>query len=78
MTFVWRYMGEPKATITTVPFTDVKSGKYYYKAMLWAYENGIDAGVTETTWVPAGDCTRVAIVTYLYRIETGKGLLNQD
>ena len=52
---------------TTNPFTDVTEDKYYYDAVLWAVENGITTGKTDTTFDPNGDCTRKYVVTYLWR-----------
>ena len=56
-------------TATTTAFTDVKEGSYYYKAVLWAVENSITSGATETTFAPDATCTRSQIVTFLYRME---------
>ena len=56
-------------------FDDVKSGAYYYDAMRWAVENGIDLGTTEITFSPKASCSRVSTVTFLYRTLTGLGLL---
>ena len=67
VTFLWRAMGEPEPTITENPFTDAVEGEFYYDAMLWAYENGITTGKTETTFDPKGECTRAQVVTFLWR-----------
>lgn len=69
VTFLWRAAGSPKPTITDNPFTDVKSGKYYYSAVLWALENGITSGTSETEFSPNTICTRAQIVTFLWRFE---------
>lgn len=66
VTFLWRYYGKPEPGIDN-PFYDVEQGKFYYKAVLWAYENGITAGKTATTFLPHDTCTRSQIVTFLYR-----------
>ena len=50
-----------------MPFTDVPSGEYYYKAVLWAVANEITTGVTATAFEPGVECTRGQIVTFLYR-----------
>ena len=39
------------------PFTDVAETAYYYEAVLWAVENNITTGKTETTFVPGETCT---------------------
>lgn len=67
VTFLHRAFGEPEASVTEHPFTDVKESGYYYGAMLWAVEEGITSGMTETTFVPGDPCTRAQIVTFLYR-----------
>jgi hypothetical protein len=67
VTFLWRLAGEPEPTTTVNPFTDVSEKDYYYKAVLWAYENGITTGASATTFNPKGNCTRGQIVTFLWR-----------
>ena len=66
VTFLWRFENKPAPTSTDNPFTDVKEG-YSYDAILWAVENGITKGMTETTFEPAGTCTRAQVVTFLFR-----------
>jgi len=67
VSFLWRAAGSPEPKSTNNPFTDVKTTAYYYKAVLWAVENGITAGVTPTTFEPNDDCTRGQIVAFLWR-----------
>lgn len=67
VTFLWRCAGSPEPTLTTSNFTDVAPGAYYYKAMLWALEEGITTGTSATTFNPNMDCTRAQVVTFLYR-----------
>ena len=50
-----------------MPFTDVKAGSYYYDAVLWAVENGITNGISDTAFSPDNFCTRAQIITFLYR-----------
>lgn len=52
-----------------MPFTDVPAGSYYHSAVLWAIENGITKGTSDTTFSPNADCTRAQIVTFLWRAE---------
>ena len=67
VTFLYRAAGSPEVALTRCPFTDVDSGSYYYKAVLWAYENGITKGATETAF-GVNDCvTREQVVTFLWR-----------
>ena len=66
VTFLWRAEGMPAAEGNT-PFTDVEVGSFYEKAVLWAAQNGIANGMTETTFGPDVVCNRGQIVTFLYR-----------
>jgi hypothetical protein len=67
VTFLWRSKGQPEPTKTDNPFEDVKADQYYYKAVLWAVENGITTGTSATKFSPDSTCTRAQIVTFLYR-----------
>ena len=69
VTFLWRAAGSPKPETRTMPFTDVPAGSYYYDAVLWAVENGITKGTSNTTFSPNLTCTRAQIVTFLWRSE---------
>ena len=48
-------------------FVDVKSGDYYYDAVLWAAKNGITSGTDAVHFSPEQPCTRAQIVTFLWR-----------
>ena len=67
VTFLWRAAGSPKPETRTMPFTDVPVGSYYYDAVLWAVENGITKGTSETMFSPDATCSRAQIVTFLWR-----------
>ena len=69
--FLWRSAGSPEPAATECKFTDVKKKAYYYKAVLWATENNVTAGTSETTFSPMAPCTRAQIVTFLYRYMAG-------
>ena len=69
VTFLWRAAGSPAPRSRTVPFTDVPAGSYYYDAVLWAVENGITEGTSDTTFSPNMTCTRAQIVAFLWRSE---------
>ena len=69
VTFLWRAAGSPKPETRAMPFTDVPAGSYYYDAVLWAVENGITEGTSNTTFSPNATCTRAQIVTFLWRSE---------
>lgn len=69
VTFLWRAAGSPKPETRAMPFTDVPAGSYYYDAVLWAVENGITEGTSDTTFSPNMTCSRAQIVTFLWRSE---------
>ena len=72
---LYRQQGSPAVGSVTVPYTDVTAGAFYENAMKWAYSNGIDKGVTATTFAPNANCVRVSNVVFLYRAITGLGRL---
>lgn len=72
VTFLWRAAGSPAPKTSNNPFKDVKKSDYYYKAVLWAVENGITKGTSATAFSPDEACTRGQIVTFLWRAESGK------
>ena len=67
MTFLWAAAGKPEPTTAENPFEDVSMTDYYYRAVLWAVENGITSGTTPTTFSPNTSCTRAQVVTFLYK-----------
>lgn len=48
-------------------FVDVKTGDYFYDAVLWAVGKGITNGTSAETFSPEDPCTRAQIVTFLWR-----------
>lgn len=66
VTVLYRVTGSPEAA-AQCPFTDVPAGEYYYTPVLWAAENGIVNGVTETTFCPKDPITREQVATILFR-----------
>ena len=67
VTFLWRVAGQPDPTSNANPFTDVKEGEYYYKAVLWAVEKGITYGVSSTKFAPYEQCSRSQVISFLWR-----------
>ncbi|MCD8192292.1 MAG: S-layer homology domain-containing protein [Oscillospiraceae bacterium] len=63
ITFLWRAVGAPEPA-TASSFTDVDSEQYYYKAVQWAHETGVDKSVE--TFSPDEPCTRAAVVEFLW------------
>ena len=72
VTILYRLEGQP-AVSGDLPFTDVESGTWYTDAVLWAAQNGIVNGVTDTTFAPGDNITRQQLVTILYRYAEAKG-----
>ncbi len=68
VTFLWRAAKQPEPKLQASPFTDVQNpNAYYYKAVLWAYENNITDGTSATTFSPNATVTRGQVVTFLWR-----------
>ena len=70
VTFLWRAAGSPKPKNDAMPFTDVPADSYYYNAVLWAVENGITSGTSDTAFSPDAVCSRAQIVTFLWKSES--------
>ena len=66
-TFLWKACGAPEPTNTNNPFKDVKAGKYYYKAVLWAVERGITGGVSADRFGVGQPCRREQAMTFLWK-----------
>ena len=56
----------------SMPFKDVKAGKWYCKSVEYVYENGYMNGVTPDRFDPNGNLTRGMVVTILCRMDGGK------
>ncbi len=54
--------------IASFPFTDVVAGTWYYGAAAYAYNNGLFAGMTPTTFAPNATMTRAMLVSVLWRL----------
>ena len=66
VTVLYRLEGEP-ATNRSIPFADVDMSAYYANAVIWAQQNGIVNGVSETLFAPDTEITREQIATIMYR-----------
>ena len=60
---------EVEFTNGTLPFTDVLESDWFYDDVAFAYENGLFAGTSDTTFSPNASMTRAMLVTVLYRLE---------
>ena len=73
----YKYMlqaGRWTSSTSTIPpaptvggFSDVREGDYYADPVLWAVEEGITTGTSDTTFSPNKTCTRAQIITFLWR-----------
>ena len=66
VTVLYRLEGEPTVTGRS-SFTDVRSGAYYEKAVIWAAANGIVTGTDSTSFSPDAKVTREQLAEILYR-----------
>ena len=66
VTFLWAAAGKPEPNAAEDPFVDVAASDWFYKAVLWACESGITAGVGDGLFAPNAECTREQVVTLLY------------
>ncbi len=67
VTFLWRAAGCPEPVSAVSAFRDVPANAYYYKAVLWAAENGVTDGVAEGLFDPNAPVRRGQAATFLYR-----------
>ena len=66
VTILYRADGEP-AVNKSIPFNDVDMGGYYANAVIWAKQNGIVSGHTETEFAPNDNITREQIAAIMHR-----------
>lgn len=66
VTVLYRMNGSPSVSGKT-PFTDVRTDEWYSAAVLWAYQNSIVTGMSDTTFAPINNVTREQMATILFR-----------
>ena len=66
VTVLYRMNRSPSVSGKT-PFTDVRTDEWYSAAVLWAYQNGIVTGTSDTTFDPIDNVTREQMATILFR-----------
>ena len=66
VTVLYRMAGSPEVTAEN-PFTDVPADTWYTDAVIWASENDITAGTSETTFSPTNSLPREQLATFFYR-----------
>ena len=73
LTILYAQAGKPAVDEYTNPYSDVRTGNWYYAPAVWAYSAGIEKGA-DGKFAQATLCTREAFVLYLYRVMEGKAL----
>ena len=66
VTMLYRMEGSP-SVIGKNPFIDVKTGSYYYNAVIWGYNKGIIKGTTSNQFSPNDNLTKQQLAVFLYR-----------
>ena len=72
LTILWRAAGCPEAS-AECPFSDVRSGDYYFDAIRWAYAEGIALGTDIGTFSPHESITREQAAAFIYRFAQKQG-----
>ena len=67
LTFLWNALEKPEPTAQENPFPNADTSAYYYKPILWAYQNGVITEAEAATFDPATYCDRGEMAIYLYR-----------
>ena len=66
-TMLYRIAGTPAAEAEST-YSDVKTGDWYYNAVVWATEAGVVNGMGDGTFAPNDNITRQEMATMLYRL----------
>ena len=66
-TMLYRIAGTPAAEAEST-YSDVKTGDWYYDAVVWATEAGVVNGMGDGTFAPNDNITRQEMATMLYRL----------
>lgn len=77
ITFLWRSKGSPEPTLQNSPYADVSASDFFYKPVLWAFENGVTTTATDGQFHPDNSVTRSETVTFLWRAEGSPEKQNQ-
>ena len=67
VTILWRMEGAQEPESTETAFTDLDENGWYRKAVLWAFQEGLTAGTSETTFSPDDPLTRQQLAVFLRR-----------
>ena len=74
LTYLWRFNQRPKLSSDKQVFDDVPESSMYFKPIMWAVENDITNGNTETEFLPDETCTRGQLITFIYRSKVKQNL----
>lgn len=70
MRFIWNMMGKPEPRYKPKsPFTDVPKDHAYYKAILWANQNGVAKGYSDGSFGVDKMCTRGHVMRFLWNLK---------
>ncbi len=72
VTILYRLEGSPEVTAANV-FSDVNDDTYYAKAVMWAFENKIVSGYSNSRFGPMDSLAREQIASIMYRYARYKG-----
>ena len=72
VTILYGLEGKPEVTAEN-KFTDVSEDQYYCNAVIWAYENGIVAGMGENVFAPNDNITRQQLATIMLQYAKFQG-----
>ena len=72
VTILYRVEGSPRLESDST-FSDVSLSDWYGAPIIWAAENGIVNGVSETEFAPNNAITREQIAAIMYRYANAKG-----
>lgn len=65
---LWRYMGSPQPkAVSKAPFKDVAKTNAFYKATLWAYQNGVAKGYKDGTFGVNKAATKADMALLMFR-----------
>jgi hypothetical protein len=70
---LYRLAGSVEPNMVYSTFDDVPADSWYNDAVVWAHENGIVKGVSETEFAPDNNITREQIAAIMHRYATFKG-----
>ena len=75
ITALYRADGQSGFDMSVAPFTDVESGSECESAVIWAQQNGIVKGVSETEFAPDENITREQAAVIIYRYAKLKNIV---